>query len=162
MPAADSEKPRRRRSSPKPLPVIGWREWARLPEFSPVPIKAKVDTGARTSALHAFDLRVKEEHGRPIALFHLHPTQRSRADAVRVECPIVAFRRVRSSNGKVENRPVVSTRLELGGLTRTIEITLTSRDEMGFRMLLGRSAVRRRFLVDPGRSFLMTPSQEAP
>ena len=155
-----TEERRRRRRSTRSTPiVIGWREWVRLPDFTPVPIKAKVDTGARTSSLHAFDLRVKEVDGLPVALFHVHPVQRSREGSVRVEWPISSFRRVRSSNGKVENRPVVTTELRLAGAGWPIDITLTSRDQMGFRMLLGRAAVRRRFVVDAGRSFLLDPEE---
>ena len=160
MPSIQEIRPRRRRKRREPV-VIGWREWVRLPDFTPVPIKAKVDTGARTSSLHAFDLRVKEVDGLPVALFHVHPVQRSRAGATRIEWPISSFRRVRSSNGKVENRPVITTDLQLGGGSWPIEVTLTSRDQMGFRMLLGRAAVRRRFIVDAGRSFLLDPEEAA-
>ena len=136
---------------------IGWREWVQLPELCPTPIKAKVDTGARTSALHAFDLALREIDGHTIACFELHPIQRSRAGAVRVEWPVLGFRRVRSSNGRTERRPLVVTRARAGRVEWPIEITLASRDEMGFRMLLGRAALRRRFVIDPGRSFLTSP-----
>ena len=134
--------------------VIGWREWIELPELCTSPLKAKVDTGARTSALHALDLRIRETGGTPIASFTLNPMQRSAEGAVRVECPILGFRRVRSSNGRVETRPCIVTPARAGSVEWPIEITLAARDEMGFRMLLGRAALRRRFLVDPGRSYL--------
>ena len=146
----------RRRSHPDPV-AVGWREWVTLPEMSELPVKAKIDTGARTSALHAFGLWIVDRDGTDWASFELHPVQRSSAGSVRVEAPVVSYRRVRSSNGQVENRPVVRTPVRLGGLEWPIEVTLASRDAMGFRMLLGRAAVRSRFLVDPGRSFLMTP-----
>ena len=140
----------------RPVTTIGWREWVALPDFGVPAVKVKVDTGARTSALHAFRLRTGTVDGVPVARFEIHPHQRNAADAVRVESPIVAWRRVRSSNGEIQDRPVIRTVISLGGVRWPIEVTLTNRDEMGFRMLLGRSAVRRRFVVDPGRSFLVS------
>lgn len=141
-------------SQSKARTVIGWREWIELPELCASRIKAKVDTGARTSALHALDLRISEAGGARLATFTIHPMQRSAKGATRIECPIHGFRRVRSSNGRVETRPWIVTLVRAGGVQWPIEITLAARDEMGFRMLLGRAALRRRFLVDPGRSFL--------
>jgi hypothetical protein len=133
--------------------VVGWREWVRLPDLGIDSIKAKVDTGARTSALHAFGLREVERDGRAYARFEIHPEQRSSRPAVPVELPLVAHRRVRDSSGRVEERPVVESVIELLGERWPIEITLTHRDVMGFRMLLGRQAIRGRFVVDPGGSF---------
>lgn len=147
------ESPRRAAERSAPT-VIGWREWVTLPELCSVPMKAKIDTGARTSALHAFGLRVLETDRGQVASFELHPVQRSAAGAVRVQAPVTAWRRVRSSNGKVETRPVIRTPLRLGDTRWPIEVTLTARDAMGFRMLLGRAAIRRRFVVDPHGSFL--------
>ena len=144
------------------LDTVGWREWARLPDFGVPAIKVKIDTGARTSALHAFKLRLSERHGRQWAHFEIHPHQRSAAGAVRVECPVVGRRRVRSSNGDVEERPVIRTTIELAGVRWPVDITLTNRDEMGFRMLIGRAAVRRRFVVDPSRSYLGGGSPDDP
>ncbi|MDH3754644.1 MAG: RimK/LysX family protein [Acidimicrobiia bacterium] len=144
-----------------PKPVIGWREWIALPELCSSPIKAKIDTGARTSALHAFGLEINEEEGVTLATFEVHPDQRSSRAAEKVTCPVQSFRRVRSSNGKVELRPVIVTDARLGDTGWPIEITLTSRDQMGFRILLGRAAVRKRFLVNPGRSYLLSsPSDQ--
>lgn len=136
--------------------MVGWREWVELPGLSSDLINAKIDTGARTSALHAFNLRVAERDGIDWADFEIHPAQRSAAGAVMVSCEIVEFRRVRSSTGHVERRPVIRTSVQVGQELFDIDVTLTSRDEMGFRMLLGRSAVRRRFLVDPGRSYVQS------
>jgi len=136
--------------------VIGWREWIELPALCATPLKAKIDTGARTSALHAFSLSLTEVGDATVASFVLQPVQRSSAGAVSVELPIAGFRRVRSSNGRVETRPLVIVSVRAGRIEWPIEVTLASRDEMGFRMLLGRSALRRRFLVDPVRSFLAT------
>lgn len=162
MPETSKTQPRPRKRRPRQPPaIVGWREWVSLPEMSCIPVKAKIDTGARTSALHAFGLRILEREGGRVAAFELHPVQRSGADAARVECPVTAFRKVRSSNGRVETRPVVTTLVRLGETQWPIEVTLTSRDAMGFRMLLGRAAVRRRFLVDPGRSFLASRVEES-
>ncbi len=134
--------------------LLGWREWVTLPELSPVPVKAKIDTGARTSTLHAFDLTVREQDGEVWVQFEIHPLQRSRAHSVRVLHRVEDFRRVKSSTGHSEQRPVIRTPVEIGGHRFDIDVTLTARDEMGFRMLLGRAAIRRRFLVDAGRSYL--------
>lgn len=142
----------------EPLTTIGWREWLTFPELCESPVKAKIDTGARTSAMHAFDLRVVHVDGVAIARFELHPHQRSAAESTPVELPIRGYRRVRSSNGRSETRPVVITRATLGPVTWPIELTLTSRDAMGFRLLLGRAALRRRFMIDPGRSFVASRS----
>lgn len=134
------------------LPTIGWREWLALPQLGVDRIKVKVDTGARTSSLHAFDVHVDTAHSR--VRFKVHPIQRSTRETCECEAPLVDRRWVRSSNGKRELRPVIETTVALLGEVFTIEVTLTSRDLMGFRMLLGREAIRRRFLVNAGRSFL--------
>jgi hypothetical protein len=125
-----------------------------LPDLAPVPLKAKIDTGARTSTLHAFGLSLHERNGEPWVEFEVHPIQRSRSQATAVVHPIEGFRRVRSSTGHTEQRPVIRTALWIGGQHMAVDLTLTSRDEMGFRMLVGRAAIRRRFLVDAGRSYL--------
>jgi hypothetical protein len=136
------------------LPVIGWREWVTLPEFGVAGIKAKVDSGARSSSLHAFSLKSFRRDGAAWVRFQIHPVQRSTAASVDVEAPVLEYRHIRSSNGKSSRRPVIITQIELMGATWPIELTLASRDEMGFRMLLGREAIRNRFLVHTGRSFL--------
>ncbi len=143
-------------------PMIGWREWVILPDFSPTPIKAKVDTGAVTSALHAFNLKLTTDRNGTIARFGVAPRQGLHAAKTTVECPVVGFKRVRSSNGQTELRPVVRTSVIIGDKSFEIDITLASRDEMGFRMLLGRRAVRKRFLIDPGRSFLQPAADDGP
>lgn len=135
-------------------PIIGWREWVALPDLGVDAIKVKVDTGARTSALHAFDLEVvRGPDGGHVARFEVHPLQRSARQSLRVEAPVLEFRAVRNSGGQREERPVILTTIGLLDRSWPIELTLTRRDEMGFRMLLGREAVRRHFYVDPGRSF---------
>lgn len=140
----------------KPRPVIGWREFVELPELVGYPVKAKIDTGARTSALHAFGLSISEVDGITNASFEIHPDQRSARHSKAVTCEVLSFRRVRSSNGRSELRPVILTTAKIGNVEWPIEITLTSRDDMGFRMLLGRSAIRKQFLVHPSRSFLLS------
>lgn len=137
-----------------PLPIIGWREWVALPDFGVERLKAKVDTGARTSALHAVHVERLRRRGKDLARFVLHPKQRDASLQVSVTAPVVDVRRVKSSNGHVELRPVIEARIRLLEEDWPIEITLTARDLMGFRMLLGRQALARRFTVDPSRSFL--------
>jgi hypothetical protein len=135
-------------------PAVGWREWVALPDWGVPAIKAKIDTGARTSALHAFDIDTFERDGSTWARFLIHPWQDSGSDEIAVEAPLMDRRTVRSSSGASRLRPVVTTTIQLAGTLVPIEVTLTRRDEMGFRMLIGRQALRRRFLVDPGRSYL--------
>jgi len=125
-----------------------------LPGLGVGRIKAKVDTGARSSALHAVDQEVVERSGETWVRFTILPFQRSHQGEVRVEAPLVDRRSVRSSSGRAEMRPVVKVEVGVGELRFPVEMTLTRRDQMGFRMLLGRTALRRRFLVDPGRSYL--------
>ena len=135
------------------LPVIGWREWVGLPDFGIKMMKAKVDTGARSSSLHAFDLDIFERDGAKWVRFQVLPVQRKRNKIVEVEAMVLEFRSVRSSSGIASKRPVIVTNVTLLGITWPVELTLASRDEMGFRMLLGREAFRRRFLVDAGKSY---------
>ncbi len=130
--------------------VTGWREWVALPDWGVPNLKAKIDTGARTSALHAHDLRRDGD----VVTFSVHPWQGSDDDPVAVTARVVDQREVRSSSGETEHRPVVRTALRLVGLVTPVELTLTNRDEMGFRMLVGREALRGRFVVDPGRSYV--------
>jgi len=136
------------------LGVIGWREWVALPDFGIEAIKVKVDTGARSSSLHASDLREFERDGEKWVRFKVHPIQRKRNVTVEIEAKILEYRSVRSSSGKATRRPVIITRLKMLDITRPVELTLASRDKMGFRMLLGREAFRGRFLVDAGKSYL--------
>ncbi len=136
--------------------VIGWREWLALPDLGIAAIKAKVDTGARSSSLHAFGIEQIEHGGGSWVRFGVHPLQRDWKTTAHAELPLHEMRVVRNpgGGGREELRPVVVTAVELMGQQFDVELTLTSRDRMGFRMLLGRSAVRGRFVVDPGRSYL--------
>lgn len=138
----------------KSTPVIGWREWVALPALGIPAIKVKADTGARTSALHAFNLTTIEGEGVVMVRFDVHPFQRSARDTVTVEAPLLDERYVRNSGGQLELRQVIRTSVALQGRQWQIDLTLTNRDAMGFRMLLGREALRGKFLVDPSRSYL--------
>lgn len=134
-------------------PVVGWREWVALPALGVRAVKAKIDTGARSSALHAYNIERFDRAGERWVRFTIHPWQRDVATTVVAEAPLLDDRWVRSSSGRQELRPVVTTDVELMGVRWPIELTLSNRDPMGFRMLLGRQAVRGRFIVDPGRSY---------
>jgi hypothetical protein len=131
--------------------VAGWREWGGLPQLGIPWIKVKLDTGARSSALHAFDL---EELPGDRVRFSVHPWQESDRDATTVECDVHDRRVVRSSSGHTQERIVVRTAIALAGRLVMAETTLSNRDQMGFRMLVGREALRQGFLVDPAGSFL--------
>lgn len=135
--------------------VLGWREWVSLPGLGLNRIKAKIDTGARTSALHAFDVHTtRDESGIEVVRFSVHPIQRDTSVTVTASSPLVDQRWVRSSDGRRQLRPVIRTPLVLADESFDIELTLTTRELMSFRMLLGRQSLRRRFLVDPQRSYL--------
>lgn len=134
-------------------PVIGWREWVALPGLGIPAVKAKIDTGARSSALHAFDVELFEEDGVEMVHFKVHPIQRDAKTTYEAVVPLHERRWVRSSSGRRQLRPVIRTTVHVLGILFEIDLTLTRRDAMGFRMLLGREAVRGRFLVDPGRSY---------
>jgi hypothetical protein len=136
-------------------PAIGWREWVHLPELGGAVIKAKVDTGARTSALHAWNIEPVTRDGIRFVRFDLHPLQRNDRCVLSCEAPLLDRRLIRNSGGHAQMRHIIRTLAQLGPHLWPIELSLTARDEMGFRMLLGRSAVRGKFVVDPGRSFVM-------
>lgn len=141
------------------LPLIGWREQVALPELGIPKLKAKIDTGARSSALHAFDIELFQHDGKPMVRFKVHPYQRDTHRVAIAQAELIDQRQVRNSGGQAQLRPVIVTIVELNGYTFPIELTLTNRDVMGFRMLLGRQAIRRRFLVDAGSSFLQSGTE---
>lgn len=145
-------------------PVIGWREWVSLPDLGVDRIKVKIDTGAATSSLHAFRMRHHTDGGVDMVTFEVHPEQRKAHPVVEVTAPIVAQKTVRNPGGRQETRPVIETRVQWNGRRWRTRINLTRRDEMGFRMLLGRRSLRNRVIVDPGRSFVggLDPTTKGP
>jgi hypothetical protein len=141
----------------KIVTVIGWREWVALPELNIDQIKVKIDSGARTSALHAEEIRmIKNKDGSTTVSFSVVPSQ-DKKRRIRAKATLVDRRWVRSSTGAATLRPVISTLLKIGGKAWPIEITLINRDPMGFRMLVGRQALGHGFLIDPAKSFLLGP-----
>lgn len=134
--------------------MIGWREWVSLPTAGLKWIKAKIDTGARSSSLHAFDVEEFQRNNVNWVRFCVRPWQDSEEDATTIECPVHDRRAVRSSSGHTEQRIVVLMRIGLIGREINAEVTLSNRDEMGFRMLIGREALRQGFIVDPAKSYL--------
>ncbi len=136
---------------------IGWREYVGLPELKVKGIKVKVDTGAATSALHAEDIFIFNEDGKKKVIFTIYPQQGNKTKKVHAEAELIEMRSVRSSTGHVTERPVIRTTIKIGiEELYDIDITLVNRDIMGFRMLLGRKALKKKFLVHPGKSFLLT------
>ncbi len=142
-------------NKPSELLTLGWREWVGLPDIGIKQIKAKVDTGARTSALHAFELRPYTENGRDRVEFRIHPIQKDFDTVITCNADIIDTRTVTDSGGHKEDRFVIGTTLRIGKHTWPIEMTLTSRDDMLFRMLLGRTAIKNRAQVNPARSYLV-------
>lgn len=137
-------------------PIIGWREWIGLPALGIQKLKAKIDTGARTSALHAFSLKLFVENGISKISFDIHPLQHNTDQIITCVAEVIDKRFVTDSGGHEEERYVIVTPITIAGQTWPIEITLTERENMLFRMLLGRSALRKRFIVNPARSFITT------
>jgi hypothetical protein len=136
--------------------IIGWREWLDLPDLGITKIKAKIDTGARSSALHAFHLHTFSEGDRNLIHFQVHPYQKDSHHTVTTTAEILEWRQVTNSGGNSQLRPVIKTNVLLGDRKWAIELTLTNRDVMGFRMLLGREALKKGFLVHPNKSFLLS------
>jgi len=132
---------------------IGWREWLALPQLGIPAIKAKIDTGARTSALHTFSLEEFSAGGIRMVRFGIHPLQKRKDIELFCEAPVLERRRVKDSGGHSEKRYVIQTDVVLKNELWRINVTLTNRDAMMFRMLLGRTAVQKRFVIDPGRSY---------
>lgn len=135
--------------------LVGWRETLSLPSLGIEKINAKVDTGARTSCLHAFKVESFKKNSETWARFWIHPDQRNTEIEVVCEARVIDERVVRDSGGHEETRYVIESEISLGGESWMIEITLTNRENMAFRMLLGRTAMHNRIIVDPVKSFLV-------
>lgn len=136
------------------LIAIGWREWVSFPDWGIDYLKVKVDTGARTSSLHVKDLEYFEQDSISWVKFFAYPWQESVKNKVRISAPVLSHRNVKSSSGCLERRPVILAKLKIADQEIETEITLTNRSTMGFRMLLGRSAIRNHFMVIAGKSYL--------
>lgn len=134
--------------------LLGWREWVCLPELQLQPIRAKIDTGARTCALHAFYVEPFTRQGASWVRFGIHPLPNRYDLVAHCTAPLVDYRVVADSGGHREARYVIETELLLGEHRLRAEVTLTDRDTMRFRMLLGRNALAG-FLIDPGRSYCL-------
>jgi ribosomal protein S6--L-glutamate ligase len=133
--------------------ILGWQEWVALPELGVPAIKVKVDTGARTSALHAFTIETYGPASAPMVRFGVLPVRRRNDIRIFCTAPVTDRREVASSNGERELRYVIVTSIEIGDLVWPIEISLTDRETMTYRMLLGRQALSQDILIDPRAAF---------
>jgi len=135
--------------------TVGWREWVAFPGLNLPAVKAKIDTGARTSALHAFEIaKVADASGQEFVEFSVHPLQRTDTVVRHCRAPLIDIREVTDSGGHTQERYFVSVQLQLGGRLREIEMTLTQRHDMLFRLLVGRTALAPDVLVDPSLSYV--------
>jgi len=141
-------------SSSLELPMLGWREWVGLPSLNLPQIKAKIDTGARSSALHAFMIDPYQKDNQRWVMFAIHPLQKREDIIVECHAPIKDRRLVSDSGGHKQRRYVIETPLQIGTTLIIAELTLTNRDSMRFRMLLGRTAMHQRFRINPSESYL--------
>jgi hypothetical protein len=136
------------------LPLLGWREWVALPELNIQQIKAKIDTGARSSALHAFSVEPYRKGGLRWVMFAIHPIQKCTDSVIECHAPIKDRRFVSDSGGHKQRRYVIETQLIVGQSLLKVEMTLTNRDNMQFRMLLGRTAMNGHFIIDSSASYI--------
>lgn len=143
------------------LITIGWREYIHFPALEIYNIKAKIDSGARTSCLHAFDIEEYEKEGEKWVRFGLHPKQNDTDTELWRDAKVHDVRQVTDSGGHREKRYVIKTDLQIGASQFSSEFTLTNRDTMKFRMLLGRTAMNHRFTINPAESYLYGKKQKA-
>ena len=141
------------RSAPRNRQIVGWREWVSLPDLGIASVKAKLDTGAKTSTLHAWDRERFEIDGAPWVRFHAHASESERFRPVQCAVPLTDCRWIANPGGTRELRYIITTTVGIGGETWPIELSLTERDDLKFRVLIGREAMRGRLIVDPRRSF---------
>ena len=139
----------------KSLLTVGWREWCSLPDLGLPLIKAKVDTGAKTSCLHAFSIEPYDNNGEKWVRFGMHPNQKNTDKEIFCDAAVADIRNVTDSGGHTETRFTVITQLLIGEQQWSAEFTLTNRDSMSYRMLLGRAAMKHRIIVDPSASYLL-------
>ncbi len=139
--------------------IIGFREWISLPLLNLVALKAKIDTGAKTSSLHAFEIRHVKRGGKSFVRFKVHPIQRNLDLVVSCLAPLIDRRIVTDSGGHKELRYVIHTTIHIAGIKKTIELTLSNRETMKYRMLLGREALKQ-FYIDPSQSYLLKKNQK--
>jgi len=145
-----SDKGRKKRKT-----KFGRAEWCSMPDLGIPLIKARIDTGAKTSAIHARNIAPFEKDGVQYVSFEIHPIQRTRKATIRCEDKVNDYRCVKSTTGTTEERYVIETRLQIGGdYDQLVEVTLTNRRSMSYRMLIGRQALNKRAIIDPGRSCL--------
>lgn len=135
-------------------PIIGWREWVALPGLKVPGVQAKIDTGARSSSLHTHDYEEFERDGVSMVSFHLHPLTDRDDLVLTCEAPVVSHREVKDSGGHVERRPFIRTTVRMGSLEWEIDLNLTNRENMKYRMLLGREGLKM-FLVNPSHNRLI-------
>ncbi|MGR9087158.1 MAG: ATP-dependent zinc protease family protein [Gammaproteobacteria bacterium] len=145
-----------------PFPILGWREWVALPELDIDRIKAKIDTGARSSALHAYIIDPYMKGRQHWVMFAIHPRQKQRHISIECHAPVKDQRVISDSGGHKQRRYVIETDIILGHALIRVEVTLTNRDNMLFRMLIGRTAINRRYVVDPSASYLQGPPRKLP
>lgn len=139
--------------------IIGFREWIALPDLELPALKAKIDTGAKTSSLHAFEIKLVKRGGKPFVRFKVHPIQKNLEVEVLCRAPLVDRRVVTDSGGHKELRYVIHTTIQMGGMKKVIELTLTNRETMKYRMLIGREALKQ-FYIDPSQSYLLKKNQK--
>ena len=144
----------RKKRTKKPLALLGWREWISLPDLGVDKISAKIDTGANTSSLYATHIKVIEINDEEFAKFRVTYGKPGHRKFSTTQAPLVGFRKVKSSSGETEERPVIKTSICIMGQCWKSEVTLTSRQSMQYPMLLGRACLRKRFIVDPSKSHL--------
>ncbi|MEL7024390.1 MAG: ATP-dependent zinc protease [Pseudomonadota bacterium] len=139
--------------------VGGWREWVDLPGLELSGVKAKLDTGARSSALHAWDIEPFERDAQRWVAFNVLPVHRDNGQIRRCESPLVGEKTIKSSTGTRTHRCMIRTTINLGSQSWSIDLTLVDRSDMLFRLLLGRTALRDRVIVDPSLSYLLSGKQ---
>ena len=139
--------------------IIGFREWISLPSLKLVALKAKIDTGAKTSSLHAFEIKHVKRGGKSFVRFKVHPIQKNLELVVSCLAPLIDRRVVTDSGGHKEFRYVIHTTISIAGMKKIIELTLSNRETMKYRMLLGREALKQ-FYIDPSQSYLLKKNQK--